>query len=77
MKIKTEKITIALSKQQVELIDKFLEDNDYLDNRSQVIRYLINIFFYDDIVKNYDKWFWYIKCPLGHISIDVSAVIFA
>lgn len=55
MKTKTEKITIALSKQQVELIDKFLEDNEYLDNRSQAIRYLINIFFYDDIVKKYDK----------------------
>ena len=55
MKTKTEKITIALSKQQVELIDKFLEDNEYLDNRSQVIRYLINNFFYDDIVKKYGK----------------------
>ena len=55
MKTKTEKITIALSKQQLDLIDKFLEDNEYLDNRSQAIRYLINIFFYDDIVKKHDK----------------------
>lgn len=55
MKTKTEKITIALSKQQLDLIDNFLEDNEYLDNRSQVIRYLINNFFYDDIVKKYDK----------------------
>ena len=55
MKTKTEKITISLSKQQLDLIDKFLEDNDFLDNRSQVIRFLINNFFYDDIVKKYDK----------------------